>query len=254
MIKYIFSVLLLAGLAPSMSSAQGSNGNSVPYARLSVFEKEQSDNVSNLYSQRISPSFEVINGREYLTYYTGTKYNPFLYFGVSHLSSVIINGFRYDGVAVNYDTFRDCVVYGPVRISENRSAQIELQTRNIDGFIMYYKNDTLRFSHISRENKPGFNLADGFYEVIYSGRSGFIISHRSIESVSNSIRQYEYLPERFIDTGKGYMLVKSRKQFFRLFGDKSKTIEKFMSASGITFRSMNKKELAKIMAYFDTLY
>jgi hypothetical protein len=216
-------------------------------------EKSQIEALYSLFSEEILPAFELINGKEHFSYYDNSKYKPILFIYRAHIASVTVKGIRYVGLPVNYDTFHDRIIYGPIGSDSKKMYKIELNNEAIDGFTFYYTDDTLSFLNIRKGNNPDNGLSNGFYEVAYNGKSKYLIKHRSIEYFNNSIPEYEYKPDGYLNLGNGFIKIRSKAQFCSLFGEKEPEVRKFLRDSAINFRKANKRELNCILKYYDNL-
>jgi len=216
-------------------------------------EKSQIEALYSLYSSEILPSFELINGKEHFSYYGNSKHKPILFLNRVHLASITVKGIRYVGVPVNYDTFHDRIIYGPIGSDSEKMYKIELNNEAIDGFTFYYTDDTLSFCYIHKDNNSDSGLNDGFYEVAYNGKSKYLIKHRSVEYFNNSMPEYEYKPDGYLNLGNGFIKIRSKAQFCSLFGEKAPEVRKFLRDSAINFRKANKRELNCVLKYYDNL-
>jgi hypothetical protein len=130
---------------------------------------------------------------------------------------------------------------------------IALNKDRVDGFKLYFDNDSLIFRHFKSSDGVKFNLLEGFYEVVYDGKSKYIIKHQSLLTHTESIDEYLYSPADYVMVGENFYRVRSKNGFIKLFGEKSKVIKKFMRTSKIHNRKMNKKQIASVLMFYDTL-
>jgi|WetSurMetagenome_2_1015567.scaffolds.fasta_scaffold09224_2 hypothetical protein len=247
-------LLLVLVFFPLISKAQNKADDKMVREsdRFISYEKSQISDLIELYKHETSPAFELINGREYYSYYSNSKFKPVLFSNKTHLSSVTVKGINYYGVPVSYDTFHDRVIYGPVSYHSN-SFNVELNEGNIEGFTFYYADDTLSFRYFRKGEKSDSGLNDGFYEVAYDGKTKYMIKHRSIEYFNNSIPEYEYKPDSYLNLGNGYIKIRSKVQFCSLFGEKAPEVKKYLRDSGIKFKKANKRELNCVLKFYDHL-
>lgn len=226
------------------------NGNDV----YSVIEKNQIVNLYKFYSDRIESSYELISGREYSPYFSQSKLKPLLFIDKQHLSSITLKGRIYNDIPLNYDTYTDEMIYvDSIHHLAYRPYGMILNKDNIEYFDFYYVDDTISFRYLSKEANPGFDLQNGFYEVVYEEDSKYLIKHRSSAYERDLVVEYFYTPVSYINVGKGFSKIRSTGQFVRLFGDRSGDIRKYIKKSGIKMRSANKKQVMSILMFYDGL-
>ena len=143
----------------------------------------QTDYLHKFYFQNVDNIDELVNGKEYIPYYFRSKYKPLLYSDRKHKSSLTLNGRRYDNLMLEYDTFKDELIYSDsLKLIDNKVFMISLNKDPVDGFSFYFGSDSLYFRYFSSETNLNFNLPEGFYEVGYDGKTKFIIKHKSYAS------------------------------------------------------------------------
>lgn len=263
--------LYLAGKANSMSEisltvvllfatyclcAQNSAQNAERVGKIPGLETEngQIDYLTRFYFQNVNNTYELVNGKEYIPYYFNSSQKPLLFFGRKHKSSLVVNGRRYQDVFLEYDTHLDELIYSDnMKLIDSKVFTIALNKDPVDGFSFYYSDDTLVLRHLSPERDPEFNLPEGFYEVVYDGRSKYIISHRSHLNVEEGMDQYVYEPEKYIQLKGKYIRVKNTRGFLELFEDRTAEMKKFLRSNRIHFRKSDKKAIAAALQYYDKL-
>jgi hypothetical protein len=236
--------------------AQNSYNPSIAGYKISGPEivKRQTDSLYNFYIKSFKSSYGLVNGKEYHIYYFKSIEKPILLYGRKHHSSLILNGRKFDNVWLDYDTYLDELLYSDsLNLIDNKVFKICMNKDPVNGFIFCYPDDTLRFSHMSRDSDPDFNLPEGFYEVVYSGKSNFIIGHRSELIVRDGVAEYIYVPENYIMTQRGYSRIRYQREFLDLFGDRSGEIKKFMKINRIHYRKSGKNQIAAVLRYYDNL-
>jgi hypothetical protein len=223
--------------------------------KYSSLEKNQIKDLYELYSLKLGSSYELVNGREYFPYYNRSKLKPILFIDRKHSSSITLRGRNYDNISLNYDTFSDEVIFNVTMLLNNNYDPyvVSLNKDNVDCFELKYIDDTLSFRYLQKVTNPGFDLQDGFYELVYNGKSKYIIKHKSSVYESDGVKEYSYTPVGYVNAGNGYVKIKSRGQFYRLFGDRSEDVRRFIKESGINIRRADKKQIMYVLNYFDSL-
>ncbi|HUW93151.1 MAG TPA: hypothetical protein VMV74_08300, partial [Bacteroidales bacterium] len=113
--------------------------------------------------------------------------------------------------------------------------------------------DTLSFRYFSNEIDPVFNLAEGYYEVVYEGECKYIIKHGSSLYFTNGEEKYPYSPASYVMVTDRFVPVVSKAQFIKLFGDKSDVIRKYIHDRRIRLRVANKNQIADILKLYESL-
>jgi len=207
-----------------------------------------------LYNQRIDDSNELINGRDYIPYYYRSEVKPLLFNEKKRSGILVLNGRTYANLTLEYDTYLDELIYSDsTKFFADKSLMIALNKDPVDGFKLYFDNDSLLFRHFKSGDGVKFNLPEGFYEVVYDGNSKYIIKHQSSVTRTESLDEYLYSPVGYVMVGANFSRVRSKKSFVRLFGEKSKEIKKFIRTSKIHNRMMDKKQIASVLMFYDNM-
>jgi hypothetical protein len=207
-----------------------------------------------LYNQRIDDSNVLINGRDYIRYYYRSEIKPLLFNEKKRSGSLVLNGRKYDNLTLEYDTYLDELIYSDrTKFFVDKSLMIALNKDPVDDFKLYFDNDSILFRHFKSSDGVKFNLPEGFYEIVYDGNSKYIIKHQSFVTTEDGVYEYLYSPAGYVMVGENFSRVRSKKGFVELFGEKSKEIKKFMRTSKIHNRKMDKKQIASVLMFYDTV-
>ncbi len=252
--KNIFTIILLFLsfnlLAQRPVPIYNCCGNNI-YAN---FEKVQLDSLYEFYSLEIDPSYELINGKAYFPYYFRSQLKPILYNDRNHSSSVILKGIKYNNVELEYDTYKDEIIYiDSGRFCIYTPLMVALNKDNIDYFEFYYSEDTLSFRYLCKNSDPSFNLQDGFYEVVSNCGTKYIIKHSSLFDDLVGIDEYTYIQVSYVNIGNGFSAVTTKRRFLKIFGDRSDEVRKYIEQSGIKIRKANKEQIKSVLKYYDSL-
>ena len=109
------------------------------------------------------------------------------------------------------------------------------------------------FKYIAPPESLKDNLTEGFYEIVYTGRSKYIIRHTSSFYVREGLNEYKYAPENYINVGDGYYRVKSKGSLLKLFGEKSGEMKKYLHMARIRIKQADKNQIASILKFYDSL-
>jgi hypothetical protein len=207
-----------------------------------------------MYNQRIDVSNKLINGRDYVPYYYRSESKPLLFSEKERSGSLVLNGRKYDNLKLEYDTYLDELIYSDwTKFFPDKYLMIALNKDPVDVFKLYFEDDSIIFRYFKSGNGVKFNLPEGFYEVVYNGNSKYIIKHQSLVIQTESIDEYLYSPAGYVMVGENYFRVRSKKEFIKLFGEKSKEIKGFIRISKIHNRKMDKKQIASVLMFYDTV-
>jgi hypothetical protein len=218
----------------------------------STILESQTDYLKKIYFQKVDHVDELVNGRDYNTYYFRSKSKPLLNYSRKMKSYLLLKGRKYDNLSLEYDTFRDELIYSDTsRFIDNKMFRIALNEDLIEEFCFYSGKDSLKFRYFKPDE--AFNLNEGFYEVVYDGRSKLLIRHKSMLTEKEGKIEYLYSPEDYIKVNSGYSKIKGSSGFRRLFGEKSAEMKKFIHGNRVHFRSADKYQKASVLRYYDSL-
>ncbi len=256
--RLIFPILLLclSGTAISQNSnllnnnSTHSGGNS----DISSLIDRQIKYIKSEYSEKIEAPKEFINGKEYESYYVRSIHKPLLFPTKRRTASIITRSRKYDNLTLQYDTFLDEVIYTDItRTIDYTFQQIALNDDIIEGFNLYFDDDTMFFKYFRYPQCSDVNLKEGFYEIAYEGKSKYVIKHLSSYYVKDDMNEYEYAPENYFSVGGPFYRVKNKRNLLKLFGGKSGEIKKYLHASHIRIRQADKQQFASILKFYDSL-
>jgi hypothetical protein len=219
-----------------------------------IIAKEQAKYLNSFYTGKVDIADELINGREYVPYYFKCRLKPLLYDEIKRTGTLIFNGRKYSGLKLEYDTFLDQLIYSDsTKLIDDKIFKLAMNKDPVDEFALYLPNDSLKFRHFRGGKDSKFNLPDGFYEVIYDGKSKLIIKHQSFLVEKDGMYEYRYTPAEYLMTGASFIRVKSSSGFLRMFGNESGTVKKYMRTNKIHFRLADKDQIAAVIKYYDKL-
>jgi hypothetical protein len=254
------SIVLL--LLPVTLESQAQNNNSLNVNKLNGQEKiiatslveKQIEYIQKLYYGEVEAPKELINGKEYESYYTRSQSKPLLYPDKQRSAVIYTHSRRYSNLTLQYDTFLDEVVYTDTSRTLNYTfPQIALNKDIIEGFKLYFVNDSSTFRYFRPPDCSLLNLKEGFYEIAYEKRSKYVIRHSSSFYVKEGRNEYKYTPENYFSVGGVFYRVKNKAGLLRLFGDKSDEIKKYLHSAHLRIRQADKNQFISILKYYDSL-
>ena len=209
--------------------------------------------LNDLYVTKVNISDELINGREYIPYYLKCKVKPLLFDGRKRSGSLLFNGRRYDNLKLEYDIYLDQLIYSDSsKFIDDKLFKIALNKDPVDGFSLYFGSDSMIFRHFRTNVAVKANLPEGFYEVVYDGKSKCIIRHQSFLLEEDGEYEYRYTPSEYVMVGESFSKVHSSRGFIKLFGKDSDVVRKFMRTNKVRFGRADKNEVAAVLRYYDT--
>lgn len=249
-------ILLISGF---LSAQPDGKGNPITVsisgrnAIISLVDR-QAEILLNSYSSKNESPEELINGKEYESYYTRSKVKPLLFPGKSRTATLITKKRRYNDLVLQYDTYLDEVIYTDTSKTINfRFPQISLNKDNLTGFNLYFNDDSLIFRYFRLPECSGMKLKEGFYEVAYEGVSRYLIKHQSLFYEKEGLFNYKYSPVNYISDGNEFFPVKKKRDLLRLMDERSKDVKKFLRASRVRISQANKDQIVSVLRYCESL-
>jgi len=210
--------------------------------------------IKESYSAEINNPKELINGKEYESYYTRSSSKPLLFISKKRTATIFTRSRKYNNLTLQYDTFLDEVIYTDISKMINYSyPQISLNKDVVEGFNLYFEDDSLHFRYIKPPECANKNIKEGYYEIAYEGKSAYIIRHTSSFYVKEGRNEYKYTPENYISVGGVFYKVKSKGSLLHIFGNKSGEIKKYLHMSRIRIRQADKSQFVDIVKFYDSL-
>jgi hypothetical protein len=221
---------------------------------ISSLINKQADYIKTQYSETVEAPKEIINGKEYESYYIRSQSKPLLFQKRSRSATLFTTSRKYTNLTLQYDTFLDEVIFTDTSRTFNYSfPQITLNTNIIDGFNLYFEDDSMQFKFLRQPQCSEVNLKEGFYEIAYQGKSKYFIKHVSTYYVREGLNEYKYSPENYVSTGDVFYKVTGKKSLLKLFGEKSVEVKKFLHSSRIKIRQADKSQYISILKFYDSL-
>jgi hypothetical protein len=220
---------------------------------IEVNEKYRKDCLYNIYLAKTGGIYRFINGRDYFQYFTRSRQKPILFFGKECTGSVAFKNGDLTGVTLQYDTYLDEVIFtDPARLIYYPFCNIALNHSTFISFTLAFPDDTLKFRYFRPGDQDLYNLKEGFYEVVYDGKTKYLIKHMSSVVETNGIRDYYYKPAYFLLRDKKYVRVKSPAMIIRLLGTESPEMGRFVREHKMKSRNVGKKQVVDFLTFYDS--
>jgi hypothetical protein len=222
--------------------------------KLSTIIDRQIQYIKSTYSAKIEVPNELINGKEYESYYRRSQSKPLLFPDKSRTATLFTRTRQYKKLYLQYDTFYDEVIYTDKgRTVNERFPQIALNKDIVDGFNLYFEDDSLIFRFFNLAECSKLNLKEGFYEIAYQGKSKFVIKHKSSFYQKEGLNEYNYFHEYYVSTGDVFYKIKNKKSLLKLFGEKSGVMKKYLHESRFRMGQADRNQFVDILKHFDSL-
>ena len=214
----------------------------------------QTEYLKSSYSKKMEAANEIVNGKEYVSYYIRSQQKPLLFLKKKRTASLFTASRRYNNLDLQYDTFLDEVIFTDTTKTINYSyPQIALNKDIVDGFSLYFEDDSMHFRYLRMPQCSERNLKEGFYEIAYQGKSQFYIKHISSFFMRDGLNEYNYSPVNYISTGDKFFKVTGKGSLLKLFGVHSVEVKKFLRMARIRIRQADKNQFVSILKYYDSL-
>lgn len=203
----------------------------------------------SLYFRSMGENAHIYTGYEYLTPDRNIKGSP--YFMAEGLipASLVYDNSYYQNIPVLYDIVHDELVVN--RLGQN--FKISLVNDKLSSFTIHNHE----FIRISRDSLNGIELATGYYDKMYSGKTTVLVKRkrRLQEVFIYNTSSYEYVDENtyYIVTGGQVVQVGSKRAVLDLFKSRKSEIKSFVRKNKLSFKSDFEKTLVAAAAYYDQL-
>jgi hypothetical protein len=252
---FFFLLIVIPPLQGQNSKLLNINSlNSADNINLSTLIDHQVQYIKSSYFAKIEVPNELINGKEYESYYRRSTSKPLLFPERKRTATLFTRTRQYKNISLQYDTFYDEVIFtDKSRTLNDRFPQIALNKDIADGFNLYFEDDSLIFRYFRLPDCSKLSLKEGFYEIAYKDRSRFLIKHKSSFYQKDGLNEYKYYAEYYVSTGDVFHKIKSRKSLLKLFGEKSGLMKKYIHESRIRLGQADRNQLVEILKHYDSL-
>lgn len=259
-VKTIIVVLLAyCVFCQPISGQKPVNDFEVPNSSKTSFNSDsmllkQEKYINDLHHQFMNVSNEILNGKEYEFYFFPSISSPLMPLKQMPTASIVIHGNKYENIMLQYDTYKDLVVYfDPENLINSSICPIAINKYIIDEFNIVLSTGDLKFKYFEFPNDPKAKKRNGFYEVIYNGNSKYIVHHKSDLIVEEARDIYKYRPDKYVVNEGILYKFKGKRSLLKAFNDKSTELKKYIKSSKISVRKARKKQIGSILEYYDSL-
>ena len=218
------------------------------YLSDSAFYRQAVDHAVGLYVSSLGENSHLYNGSEYIFSSHGIKGSPFFVSDQPLIGSIIYDGTEYNNVRLSYDLVQDRVFITDKGMGFN----IQLINEKTASFTL----DGHRFIHIHADSSNGLSFGDGFYELLYAGRSTAIAKRKKqVDEGFKAEDSLKYNTYNFFYARKdeSYVRVENKNNLIDLFADQKDKIKKFYRKNNRLFKKNLEEATIRTCEYYDQL-
>ena len=196
------------------------------------------DQYASLFRGELLPSYEKKTPLDGSTYFAFSK--------EYETGSVLFRGKRYNNVLLNLDAHLDelCIAYPAFSIF------ICVNKHFVDEFTI----GKLRFIHYKQE--PPSLLSNGYYQVLYAGNVKLYKKIQKIVSYGMSattLSGYQLKETFYLWKDDSWYRINSKKKIIELFPEQKQVINKYVKATGYSFRKNKEIAILSTIEFIDNL-
>jgi len=215
----------------------------------SIFYQSALTHSISLYFDQVGDQSRLFNGSLYpgfdLTFQTGSAY--FLTDKATK-GSIVYDNIPYPNLSIFYEDYRQYLVV------MDQAYQLKLVNERVSSFTIAGHHFIYMFLDSLNRGIP----SEGFYEVLYTGRSK-LLKHttkkvREIISVSEGLRRYmDETNDYYIWRLNSYVAVSTKRELLDYMYDHKKDVQRFIRKNKLDYRNDKENTLIQVAGYFDKI-
>jgi hypothetical protein len=235
--------LLTALLYSFQVSGQSKQEDSILYLTahshtLEVYYNQLEDQ-SRLYNGSLYEGFNY-TFREGSPYFLGNR--------ATSIGSVEYDSMSFINVSLIYEDYRQKLV------AVNQGFRLQLINERVNSFTISGHYFVRVFPVPQYKGLPD----NGFYELIYSGRSGVMKwtkkNMQEVISTADGSVWYVYESDSyFIHTGNTWVYIRTKKDLLNILGDKRKEVQQFIKKNKLNYKKDKENTLSEVLGYYDQI-
>jgi len=237
-LKFLLCCLVFAKIAEAQETTADTSLNSL-YNSYPV----------KMYFNAAGENAHIYNGYEYFTPDRNIKGSPYYLSESPVPSNLVYDDSYYQDIPILYDVVKDEVVIN--RLGQNY--KISLVSDKLKSFTFR----SHEFVRISTDSASGGQMATGFYDRMYNGKTIVLVKRKRRLQESYIYNQigYEYKEENFyyVVLAGQIVQVDGKSSVLKLFNSKKTEIKAFIRKNKLNFKSDFEKALVATSAYYDQL-
>ena len=202
-----------------------------------------------LYYNAIGENAHIYNGYEYMTPDRNTRGTPYFASDAPYPANLLYDESYYQNLPILYDQVRDLVVIN--RLDQN--FKISLISQKLVSF-SFHGHDFIR---ITRDSSRGVELATGFYDRVYAGKSTVLVRRKKfvqdMVEYTVTILSYKEQYSYYVKFEGKYREVNNKSSVLNLFKSRKSEIKSYLRKNKLKFKSDFEKTLITTSAYYDQL-
>ena len=240
-------------LSPVLVAGQPDGGPGRTEACDDSLHQAQYGFLHHLYDSIVTTCTEdVINGSEYELYYPVYGSSPLLPKHRYPNGSIVMEGIKHSPVVLQYDTYKDLLIYFDPRHQINQSViPVVLNKYLIDEFEVGLPENRMKFRYFEFPDSLKQVTGNGFYEVGYEGKTEYLIRYETILAITDGRYIFKMRPLKFIVNDGIIYKIKGRRSLLIALADKKNLIRKFIKSMKINVRHAGKTDMQRILSYYD---
>jgi len=217
-------------------------------------QQAERDVLQDIYQDVLHPSDALLHGREYKVYFDPMHSKVLIPENPNPTASVLIRNKMYQNVILQYDTYKDLLVYQNLNIRINNLITPVIINRNIiEEFTLQLPSGPARFRYLSfPEDQEGL-LSSAFYEIVTEGVCQFIIDHSAFRKVEEGRVAYKYKTERYIINAGVITRIRGKKSLLKALTDEAAEVSAYLKRSNILVKRADKEQIKDVVDHYLTL-
>ena len=199
------------------------------------------------YEQTVGVNSPLYKGKEYVDYTFRIQGDQYFQSYIWEKGSVYYDGLLYSDVSMKYDIANEVLIVDHAHLP----FQVALESANIDYFSLLDHH----FIRLEADTLTHAGISTGFYDLLYDGKTRFLVKRAKILKDAIEDRQLHYWFEAtdryFIQKDDVFHRVKSKRSVLKVFYDHKKDIQRFMKRNKIKFRKQPEEAIHRIVMYYD---
>ena len=210
--------------------------------------------LQDLYQDNLHPSDALLNGREYKYYFHPLLSSPLIPEDPFPSASVVIRNQIYQNVILQYDTYKDMVVYYNLNNRHNNMIIPVIVNRHIvEEFTLRLPSGRAIFRYLVFPEDEKELLSSGFYEIVSEGECKYIIHHGSVKKVQEEGVVYLYKTEQYIITSGAVYRISGKRALLKALSDRAEEVNLYLKRSKIWVRRADKEQIKGVIDYYTAL-
>jgi hypothetical protein len=238
--KWLLALLFSLSLYDSFAQVEDSGSvylSKAIYAQQTKFQ-EAMNTLAPLY-----------NGAAYVRYWNKEIGHPFFESDQLQKSNICFKGFIYREVPLKYDLLKNQLII------KNATGEFEMEL--LKEYISAFSIGSHEFIKIVEDSINADMSGNGFYELLYNGKSAVIAKYykrveASLKAEENTSKFVQYA-SYYVRVNNGYHLIENNADFLKFHKEQKVGLKKYLNKEKLQFSKMPAKTLVSIATYFDSI-